>query len=188
MTGFAAHAEGAVRPRRPFVSREVSPTLFVAILVAFRAPVRNGPVQGCGGVHGLWLATWRVQQTSPVAKTDDGESLPTVIEREASPMALLMLVSTVAGLVLGLAGRCGAGFAVTVGLFGSAVLWSRVFDMNSGAVEESGFQLASASLVVLAFWHAALGIRRIRLAPPRGGTVLPPGAVPLGRLEDRGVD
>jgi hypothetical protein len=171
-----------VRPRRPFISRKVSPALFAAILVAFALPFGTFQCQGPPvEFTGYELATWRVQQTSPPAKTDDGESLPAVIEREASPMALLMLTSAIAGLLLGLAGRRGAGFAAGAGLLCSAVLWSRVLDINSGAVDESGFQLATVVFLMLAFWHAGLAIRRGRRMLPGEPTLLPPGAVPLGR-------
>jgi hypothetical protein len=176
--------EGAVRPRRPFVSRKVSPALFAAILFAFALPF--GTVQ-CQGppveFTGYELATWRVQQTTPPAKTDDGESLPEAIEGQASAIALLMLLSAVAGLAFGLAGRRGAGFAVAGGLICALVLWSRVLDINSGAVDESGLQLSTALFLLLAFWHAALAIRRARFGPSRQPTLLPPSAVPLGRLE-----
>lgn len=184
MTGMAIQSEGAVRPRRPFISRKVSPALFVAILVAFALPF--GTVQ-CQGppveFTGYELATWRVPQTTPPAKTDGGESLPEAIEGQASAITLLMLLSAVAGLALGLAGRRGAGFAVAGGLICAFALWSKVLDINSGAVDESGLQLSTVLFLLLAFWHAALAILRVRRGSPRQPTLLPPGAVPLGRLE-----
>jgi hypothetical protein len=184
VTGVAAHAEGAVRPRRPFISRKVSPALFAAILVAFALPF--GTVQ-CQGppveFTGYELATWRVQQTTPPAKADDGESLPTVIERKGSAMAFVMLVSAVLGLVLGLAGRRGAGIAVAIGLVGAFVLWVQALDINNGAEPKDGLVLATVLLVVLGLWHAVLAIRRRRLPGLREPTLLPPGAVSLGLPE-----
>ena len=172
--------------RRPFVSRKVSPALFAAILVTFALPF--GTVS-CDGppveFTGYELATWRVQQTAPPAKTDDGESLPEAVEREASAITLIMLLTAVAGLVLGLAGRVGAGFTVAGGLICALVLWSKILDINSGADPRAGFALATLLLLVLAVWHTALAIRRGRFGPPGEPTLLPPGAVHLGRIEDR---
>lgn len=184
MTGGTQQNEGAVRPRRPVVSRRFSPALFAAILVAFAMPFGTVSCQGPEvQFTGYELATWRVQQTNPPATTDDGKSLPDAIEHEASALAFLMLLSVVAGLGLGLAGHRGAGFAVAAGLVCAAALWSRVLDINSGAMDERGFDLATILLLLLGLWHAALAIRRRRLGPPRPPTLLPPGAVPLGRLE-----
>ena len=184
MTGSTPQSEGAVRPDRPFISRKVSPALFVAILVAFAMPFGTVSCQGPPvEFTGYELATWRVQQTSPPAKTDDGESLPEAIEGQASLITLLMLLSVVAGLALGLAGRRGAGFAVAGGLICAFALWSDVLDLNSGADPRGGFVLATALLLALAIWHAAVAIRRGRLEPPRPPTLLPPGAVPPGRFE-----
>lgn len=186
MTGGTPENEGAVRPRRPIVSRRISPALFAAILVAFATPFGTVSCQGPEvEFTGYELATWRVQQTTPPAKTDDGESLPEAIESEASAITLLMLLSAVAGLALGLAGRRGAGFAVAGGLVCALALWSKVLDINSGADPRGGFALATLLFLVLAFWHAALAIRRSRLDPPREPTLLPPSAVHLGRVEDR---
>jgi hypothetical protein len=186
VTYGAAQMEGAARAHHPFVSRKVSPALFVAILVAFALPF--GTVQ-CRGpaveFTGYELATRRVQQTRPPAKTDDGESLPQAIEGQASVIAFLMLSSALAGLGLSLAARRGAGFATTAGLFSAAALWSKALDINSGADPRGGFALATLLFLVLAFWHAALAIRRGRLDPPREPTLLPPSAVHLGRVEDR---
>lgn len=177
MISAAAQTEGAVRPRRPFVSRRFSPVLFAAILVAFALPFGTVSCEGPPvEFTGYELATWHVQQTTPPATTDDGESLPGAIESQGSAMALLMLVSAAAGLALGLAGRRGAGLAVLAGLFGTVLLWGKVFDINSGAEQESGFVVVTCLFLVLAFWHALLAVRRRRLAPPRPVTVLPPGA------------
>ena len=182
MTG----SDGAVRPRRPIVSRKFSPALFAAILVAFAMPF--GTVS-CDGppveFTGYELATWRVQQTTPPAKTDDGESLPAIIERRGSAMAFVMLVSAVAGLALGIAGHRGAGFAVLAGLVSSLVLWGEVVDLDNGADPEAGFMLATVLFLVLAIWHAVVAARRPQLGPPRPPTLLPPGAVPLGRRSDQ---
>lgn len=175
MTGTAAQSEGAVRPRRPLVSRKVSPALFAAILVAFAMPF--GTVS-CDGppveFTGYELATWRVQQTTPPAKTEDGASLPGRVEGEASAIAFVMLATAVAGLGLGLAGRHGAGFASAAGLVCAMVLWSRVADLGSGAAPRSGFELATVLFIVLAFWHAFLALRRARSGPHRPTTLLPP--------------
>ena len=186
MTGSSSQSKGAVRPRRPYVSRKVSPALFVAILVAFALPFGTVSCQGPAvEFTGYELATWRVPQTTPPAKTDGGESLPEAIEDKASAITLLMLLSAVAGLFLGLAGRSGAGFAVAGGLVCALALWSKVIDINNGADPEGGFVLATLLFLLLAVWHAALAIRRRRLDPAREPTLLPPSAVHLGRVEDR---
>jgi hypothetical protein len=173
---------GGSVPRRRLVSRKVSPAIFVAILVAFALPFGTVSCEGPAvEFTGYELATWQVQQTTPPAVTDDGRSLPETIESQASAIAFLMLVSVLTGLVLGIAGRRGAGFATLGGLFFGALLWSRVFDIDSGAEPRGGFELATLLLIALAFWHAVLAIRR-RQPPPHGeATGLPPGAVPLGR-------
>lgn len=163
------------------VSRKASPVAFAAILAAFALPFGTVSCEGPPvKFTGYELATWRVQQTSPPAATDDGGSLPEAIEREGSAMAFLMLASAVAGLALGLAGRRGAGFAVAAGLVATAALWSKVFDLDSGAEQESGFELATCMYLLLAVWHAALAIRRRRFEPPHRATVPPPGARPWG--------
>jgi hypothetical protein len=184
VTASSAQMGGAVPRHRPFVSRKVSPALFVAILVAFALPFGTVSCEGPPvDFTGYELATWRVQQTTPPATTDDGESLPTVIERKASAMAFVMLVSAVLGLVLGLAGCRGAGLAVAIGLFGAFVLWAQALDINNGAEPKDGFVLATVPLIVLALWHAVLAIRRRRLPPVREPTLLPPGAVSLSLPE-----
>lgn len=171
-------------PRRPFVSRKVSPALFVAILVAFALPFGTVSCEGPPvEFTGYELATGRVKQTTPPAKTDDGKSLPGEIERQGSAMAFLMLASAVVGLGLGIAGLRGAGFAVVFGLFGTVALWAKVVDLDSGAEQKSGFELATCLFLVLAVWHAALAIRRGRLEPPRPATLLPPGARTWERAE-----
>jgi hypothetical protein len=164
VTDGAAQTEGAVRPRRPIVSRRVSPVLFAAILVAFALPFGavscNGPPVKFTGYE---LATWRVQQTSPPATTDDGESLPNVIERKASFWALLMLIATVTGLALGLAGRRGAGFAVVAGLVGVVALMTRSGEMFGPDIEyELGFRIAAWTYVALALWHIGFAVHRRR--------------------------
>jgi len=186
LTGSSSQSEGAVRPDRPFISRKVSPALFVAILVAFAMPFGTVSCEGPPvEFTGYELASWRVQQTTPPAMTDDGESLPAVIERKGSAMAFVMLVSVVLGLVLGLAGRRGAGIASAIALVGAFVLWVQALDINNGAEPKDGFVLTTLLLLALAVWHTALAIRRGRLDPPGQPTLLPPSAVYLGRVDDR---
>jgi hypothetical protein len=166
----------------PLVSRKVSPALFIAILVAFALPF--GAVS-CEGppveFTGYELATWHVQQTTPPATTRDGDDLPTAIEEAASWTALLMLVGTIAGLVVGLVRRRGAGFAVMVALIAAFGLVTKMAN-SPGAEPRRGFGVALLLLVILAIWHAALAIRRGRLSP-RPLPKVPPGAVPLSRVE-----
>jgi hypothetical protein len=177
MQAERSQSEGAVRPRRPFVSRRVSPALFAAILVAFALPFGTISCEGPPvEFTGYELATWRVQQTTPPATTDDGKSLPVAVESQGSAMAFFMLASAVAGLALGLAGRRGAGFAVLAGLFGAVALWAKVLDIESGAEPKGGFELASFLFLLLAFWHGALAIRRTRLGSPGRPTGQPPSA------------
>ena len=95
-----------------------------------------------------------------------------------------MLLSAVAGLALGLAGRRGAGIAVAIGLFMAMCLWVQAMD-NMGAEPRRGFVVASLTFLVLGVWHAVLGVRRDRVMLPRPPPVLPPGAVPLGRSSAR---
>jgi len=166
VTDGAVQSEGAVRLRRPLISRKISPALFTVILVAFALPFGTVSCEGPPvKFTGYELATWHVQQTSPPATTDDGKSLPAEIEHKGSIDALLMLGGAVVGLALGLVGRRGAGFAVAVGLFGSAALWSNVFQMFGPDIQPKiGFELASGSYALLGIWHAALAIRRVRFA------------------------
>ena len=151
--------------RRPSVVRIVSPALFALILISFALPFGtvscNGPdVQ----FTGYQLATWRVQQTIPPATTDDGGSLPAKVESDASFVALLALAAAVAGLVLGLAGRLGAGIAATAGLFFSAILFVIPFGEMADTRYEIGFELMAGLYAVLALWHLATAFKR-RHAP-----------------------
>jgi hypothetical protein len=153
---------------RPFVSRSVSPLLFAAILIAFALPFGTVSCEGPPvSFTGYELATWRVQQMSSRSKTDEGEPLSAAIEDRSSGMAILMLTCALAGLVLGLANRLGAGIATSAGLTVTALLWTRVFDpsLDSPDVQPRvGFELATAFYVVLAIWHIVLRSRRRRFA------------------------
>jgi hypothetical protein len=168
MTGDLDPIEGVVRPRRPLLLRGVSPALFAAILIAFALPFGTVSCEGPPvSFTGYELATWRVQQTSSRSKTDEGQPLSAAIEDRSSGMAFLMLTCALAGLVLGLANRLGAGIATSAGLTATALLWMRVVDpglFSPAAQPGIGFELASAFYVALAIWHIALRSRRRRFA------------------------
>jgi hypothetical protein len=157
-----ANPEGAVRHHRPFFLRSVSPALFAAILVAFTLPFGTVSCEGPPVTFtGYELATWRVEQTSPPARTDNGESLPAEIERRSSAVTLIMLLSAVLGLVLGLANRPGAGVAAAIGLTATVLLWGRLGNLFSADVEPRlGFELATGLYLLTAVWH--VGLRRLR--------------------------
>ena len=159
--------EGAARPRRPLVSRRVSPLLFAAIIAAFALPFGTVSCEGPPVTFtGYQLATWRVQQTTPPATTDDGKSLSAAIESSSSLLALIMLACAVVGLVLGFAHRLGAGFAAATGLTVTTLLWLRVSEVFSANVQPRiGFELATCFYVLLAVWHVALRLLRRRIDP-----------------------
>jgi hypothetical protein len=157
--------EGTVLADRPLVSRRVSPILFATILIAFALPFGTVSCEGPPvKFTGYALATWQVQQTSPPATTDDGASLPQAIEHSASFWALLMLLAAVTGLAFGLAGRRGAGFAVTAGLVGVVALAAQPLDMSAPEIDyEVGFQIAALVYSALALWHIGFAVRRRRV-------------------------
>ena len=157
--------EGAVRTRRPFMSRSVSLVLFALILVAFALPFGTVSCQGPPvKFTGYQLATWRVPETTPPATTDDGKSLPAEIERTSSGLTLIMLLSAVMGLALGLASHRGGGVTVAIGLTATALLCGRVGDLFSADVEPGlGFKLATGLYAALAAWHVALRLLRHRI-------------------------
>lgn len=144
------------------VSRCVSPAMFAVILIAFALPFGTVSCEGPPvSFTGYELATWRVQQTSPPATTDDGKSLPGEVERRSSLVTLIMLASAIVGLALGLANRFGAGIAATTGITTTALLWGRMGELFSADVEPRiGFKLATGAYILLAAWHVAPWIRR----------------------------
>jgi hypothetical protein len=163
VTDRAAQIEGAARPRRPLVSRRVSPVLFAVILFAFALPFGTVSCEGPPvKFTGYELATWRVQQTTPPATTDDGETLPNAVERKASFWAFLMLVATVVGFALGLAGRLGAGFSVAVGLVAVIALGLQSSDFGADVEYEIGFDIAAWTYVALLLWHIGFAVHRRR--------------------------
>jgi hypothetical protein len=59
--------------------------MFAVIVIAFALPFGTVSCEGPPvSFTGYELATWRVQQTSPPATTDDGKSLPGEVERRSS--------------------------------------------------------------------------------------------------------
>jgi hypothetical protein len=160
----SAQIEGAARPRRPLVSRRVSPVLFAVILFAFALPFGTVSCEGPAvKFTGYQLATWQVPETAPPATTDDGANLKDAVEHRASFWALLTLGAAVAGGLLGIAGRRGGGIAASVGLAGVLMLFGATEPLSLGGPDvkfEGGFALTAFLYCVLALWHAIVSIRR----------------------------
>lgn len=170
MTPVPDSVDGAAQPRRPPISRIVSAALFAGILIAFALPFGTVSCEGPPvRFTGYELATSRVPETTPPATTDDGDNLKDEIEAQTSVWALFALLAAVAGLVLGLLGRRGAGIAASVGLCAMLALSATAFNTEATVEFEAGYRGAAWLFGLAAVWQAVVAIRRRRArrrAPP----------------------
>ena len=148
------------------MTRAVSPALFAGIVLAFGLPFATVSCNG-GTVRttGIELATFRVPDAVPPARTDEGVPLGEAVERRESIFALATLTAAFAGLVCGLSRRRGEVKAAAAGAVGVLAMWAASVQVLGAEVEyEIGFVLVSAGFALLLVWHSALAVARRRRA------------------------
>ena len=189
MTGVATHAEGAVRPRRPFAGSRRRAILFALAALCFFLPF--GTVS-CGDEKVQVTGVQLVSQNVPGAQEEPpyGKNLAQEVEDEGFAKSAIALWILLMGLALA-AWRpqaIGKTFLVTLcgilallSLPATAIALLADVTLGPGYVAALGIELwvAGDCLVLL--------VRRRRGSPPpgvlRARPILPPGAVPLVRSE-----
>jgi hypothetical protein len=161
--------QAPIRPRVARSTRSIAGTAFAGVLLALLLPF--GSVYSCDTGEevrftGIQLATAQV----PPDPANAGD-LNSKVERDATLLALSVLVAAVVGIGLALVGRPGGGYCAAAGLLSlqvflwvGLVAWEGTFDVYEG------FGLAFASFALAGVVHLAANMRIRRRAGARAWT------------------
>jgi hypothetical protein len=139
------------------VTPRLSATAFLTAVLAFGLPF--GTVSSCDGEQvqftGVQLATFDVPPDP-----GQGGTLHQDVERNGSLPAIAVLVISVLGLGIALAGRRGAGICASLGLvFMQLLAWAILLTSDGGSDLYIGFWLTLVSLAAAAILHLVLLLR-----------------------------
>jgi hypothetical protein len=175
------------------MSRLVSGTAFLAVALAFALPF--GAVASCDGEEvrftGIELATFDVEP-------DDSQSgtLHETVERNASVLAISVLVAAAFGLGLTLVARPGAGIAASLGLVTLQILGVVILVSADGATSLlAGYWLAFVAMAVAGGTYLVQGVKArrrkavpsVRWAVSRGVLAFLPSLLVLALLAVVGI-